>query len=183
MNKYLDSLHGAKYYEPPASRSFSLFAPHPSRNQTNQNTKIPPLSISMAYPFPPFFTAPQTPLQAPDMKSPPILGNSNPVVASKRTAFTVILAIALFFWMISTFSGPPRQLDRVPFSHDSVEEYVMYLCSTTVLLTNPATSYIFKDIDAVASNQHNFMCLHSHPTTMPSSILSTATTVQHFWRP
>ncbi|CAD6568399.1 MAG: hypothetical protein ASARMPREDX12_001397 [Alectoria sarmentosa] len=60
------------------------------------------------------------------MKSPPILGNSNPVVASKRTAFTVILAIALFFWMISTFSGPPRQLDRVPFSHDSVEDYFLH---------------------------------------------------------
>ena len=137
----------------------------------------------MAYPFPPFFTAPQTPLQAPDMKSPPIFSNSNSVAASKRTAFTVILAIALFFWMISPFSGPPRQLDRVPFSHDSVEEYVTYLCSATVLLTSPATSYTFKDIDTVASYQHNSMCLQLHPTTMPSSIPFTAATVRHFWRP
>ena len=76
----------------------------------------------MAYPFPLFSSAPQTPLQAPAMKTSPILSNSKPVAASKRTAFTVILAIALFLWMISPLSGSPRQLDRVPFPQNSVEE-------------------------------------------------------------
>ncbi|KAF6221428.1 hypothetical protein HO133_002284 [Letharia lupina] len=57
------------------------------------------------------------------MKTPPIRSNSNPVAASKRTAFTVILAIALFLWMISPFSASPRQLDRVPFSQNSVEDH------------------------------------------------------------
>lgn len=76
----------------------------------------------MAYSSPPLFAAPQTPLQAPAMKTPPTRNNSNPVAAFKRTAFTVILAIALFLWMISPFPGSPRQLDRVPFSQNSVEE-------------------------------------------------------------
>lgn len=77
----------------------------------------------MAYPFPPLFAAPQTPLQSSAMKTSPIRNISNPVAASKRTAFTVILAIALFLWMISPFPGSPRQLDRVPFSQNSVEDY------------------------------------------------------------
>ena len=134
----------------------------------------------MTYPFPPLSTAPQTPLQAPNMKTPPIRSNSNPVAASKRTAFTVILAIALFLWMISPFSGPPRQLDRVPFSQNSVKEWVRSLYTTTFLLTSPATFHTLKDIETVASNQHSSTCLQFHSTKMPPSIRFTATTVQHF---
>ena len=56
------------------------------------------------------------------MKTSPIRRNSNPIVAYKRTTFTVILTLALFLWMINPFSASPRQFDRVPFSQGSVEE-------------------------------------------------------------
>ena len=61
------------------------------------------------------------------MKTSPIRRNSNPIVAYKRTTFTVILTFALFLWIINPFSASPRQFDRVPFSQGSVEEYVTSL--------------------------------------------------------
>lgn len=46
--------------------------------------------------------------------------------AYKRTALLVFIASALFLWMIMPFSSPRKQqTDRIPFSHDAVEECVL----------------------------------------------------------
>ena len=76
----------------------------------------------MEYPFPPFLTQPQTPLHVPAMKTPPSRGNSKPLAATKQTAFTIILTIALFLWIIRSFSASTRQLDKIPFPQHAVDE-------------------------------------------------------------
>ena len=76
----------------------------------------------MEYPFPLFLTAPHTPLHVPAMKTPPSRGNSKPVAATKQTAFTIILTIALFLWIIRSFSSTTSQLDRIPSPQHAVDE-------------------------------------------------------------
>ena len=76
----------------------------------------------MEYPFPLFLTAPHTPLHVPAMKTPPSRGNSKPIAATKQTAFTIILTIALFLWIIRSFTGSTRQLDKIPFPQHAVDE-------------------------------------------------------------
>ncbi|KAL2040909.1 hypothetical protein N7G274_006367 [Stereocaulon virgatum] len=84
-------------------------------------------SYSFAYPFPRFVpaskSAPSTPQNTPIPDIALMPRNSNPSAASKRTAFAVIVAIAVFLWMLNPFSSATRQLDRVPFSRDTVDDY------------------------------------------------------------
>lgn len=138
---------------------------------------------SMEYPFPPFFPPPHPPFKSLAMKTPPTRSNSKPAAAFaayKRTAFTIILTVALFLWIINPFSGSPRQPDRVPFLQDSVEEWVKSMYSTKTLLTGPATFHTLRDLENVASNQHRSTCLQIY-LAMPRSTRFTARTVQHFW--
>ena len=85
------------------------------------------VGMSMDYPFPPFFNLPQARLHTSAMKTSPTRRNRNLIAASKQTTFTVVLTIALLFWMLRPFISSPKQLDKVPFSQNSVEEYVHVL--------------------------------------------------------
>ena len=76
----------------------------------------------MEYPFPLFLNAPQTPLHVPAMKTSPSRGTSKPIAATKQTAFTIVLTIALFLWIIRSFYGSTRQSDRIPSSQHAVDE-------------------------------------------------------------
>ena len=78
----------------------------------------------MEYQLPPFFNLPQTSLHTSAMKTSPSRRNSKLIAASKQTTFTVVLTIALLLWMLRPFLSSSEQLDKVPFSQNSVDEYV-----------------------------------------------------------
>lgn len=106
----------------PASRHFlQRWAISPLQNLRSSQF------YSMAYPFPRFASAPQTPLHARhapkrDLESSPMARPSNTIAASRRTGLAVFLVLAVFLWMINPFSGPPTQIDRIPFSNNVVDE-------------------------------------------------------------
>ena len=74
------------------------------------------------HPFPLFLSAPQTPIHVPAMKTPPSRGNSKRVAATKQTAFTIVLTIALFLWIMRSLSGSARQPGRIQFPQHAVDE-------------------------------------------------------------
>lgn len=97
---------------PAPRRSFPFPpTPHtlgPSRPDHLQKLDTESQSYSMAYPFPRFGSAPQTPQHVPEAeKSLPMTRSTDSTVASKRTSVVAFVVIALFLWIISPFSGSP----------------------------------------------------------------------------
>lgn len=81
----------------------------------------------MAYPFPRFASAPQTPQSLKGIESPSSahlrgLDKSKSHATRWLIAFCGALIIVALFWLRSRVYQP-RQLDRIPFSHTDVDEY------------------------------------------------------------
>ena len=136
---------------------------------------------NMAYPFPRSVTGPQTPEHVSDVKF--LLmprGNNSTLLASKRTALAVFVAIALFLWMISPYSGSSRQTDMIPFSHDAIDECAARHLLPATALTFTATSVNLKVIKNAASHLRISTFHQARPMRTVQSILCTATIVQGF---
>ena len=90
----------------------------------------------MAYPFPRFASAPLTPQHLRGIESP---RNSirHPRPSGFLTRVTVLLGlfILLMIWIINPFSTPTRRNDRIPLSHDLIDELVLESSGTSPLLT------------------------------------------------
>ena len=88
-------------------------------------------SGNMVYPFPRSPITAQTPhhlLGIENSRDAPCR-KDKPLVAYKRTAVIVVIITLVLLWMISPFSTSSNQNDRIPLSHDAIEEWV----STPVL--------------------------------------------------
>ncbi|KAK0514155.1 hypothetical protein JMJ35_003877 [Cladonia borealis] len=77
----------------------------------------------MAFPFPGYPSAPQTPQHFPIPESPSMPRKSNPNAAYKRTALAVAIAFTILLWMMGPWFASPNRLDNVPFSLNTVEDY------------------------------------------------------------
>ncbi|KAI9850093.1 MAG: hypothetical protein M1830_007065, partial [Pleopsidium flavum] len=82
----------------------------------------------MAYPFPRFSGSPQTPQHVKGIESPRSRmspGPNSPNAAYKRLVIVAVVCIVLFLCIINPFSSKTsKQSDRIPFSHDLVDEWV-----------------------------------------------------------
>ena len=76
----------------------------------------------MAFPFPGYPNAPQTPQHFLIPESPSMPRKSNPNAAYKRTALAVAITITILLWMMRPWFASPNRLDNVPFSLNTVEE-------------------------------------------------------------
>lgn len=82
----------------------------------------------MAYPFPRFASAPQTPQHVQGIETPREAMSRSPSYYRRSTRRGLIMAVtatAALLWWCGAFSKSSKQTDRIPFSHDLVEEQVM----------------------------------------------------------
>lgn len=120
----------------PAGRRSFPFPPTPhtldlSRLEDFQSLDSQSKSYSMAYPFPRFASAPQTPQHVPDPeKSSPMGHPKDSAAGSKRTAITAFVVLALFLWIISPLSGTPGKSNVV--SSVVTPDFVLGLCLGSV---------------------------------------------------
>lgn len=80
----------------------------------------------MAYPFPRLANSPQTPQHLQNSQAPKevMTPKSSFHGTVRRTILVVLVILTLFLWWIGAFSKSPRQTDRIPFSHNLVDEQV-----------------------------------------------------------
>lgn len=77
----------------------------------------------MACPFPRFVSAPQTPQYLKGMES-----SKNSIRHVRSTLFStrmlvfLVLSVVLIIWTFNPFSTPAKQDDKIPFSHDQINE-------------------------------------------------------------
>lgn len=79
----------------------------------------------MAYPFPRFASAPQTPQHVQGIETPREAMSRNPSRhrSIKRGLIFLVTSTVVLIWWCGAFSKSSKQTDRVPFSHDLVEDY------------------------------------------------------------
>jgi len=107
----------------------------------------------MAYPFPRFASAPQTPQHIQGMESPrDVMPRSGkPVGGYKRTGVILILVAITLLWMMTSFRASSNRIDRIPLSRDAIEEQVTYFFRACPCAHDlQATSTTSKDIKNVA---------------------------------
>lgn len=79
----------------------------------------------MPYPLPRLGGIPKTPRQMDDDPQETKARFSDAVSAYKRYLSYMIVAVLLLFWFRSLMSSP-MQKDRIPFTHDPVEKYLLH---------------------------------------------------------
>ncbi|MCJ1433133.1 hypothetical protein MMC27_002492 [Xylographa pallens] len=84
----------------------------------------------MAYPFPRFASTPQTPQYIQGIESPstniPRSPKSRSSLSQKRFVALVFFVIAILLWSIDPFSRPSKETDKIPFSHDDIDDYLVH---------------------------------------------------------
>ncbi len=60
---------------------------------------------------------------------------SKPIGSSKTTGLILVLVAVTLLWLLAPFHAPPSQPDRIPFSHDAIDEQVTYLFRAIIVLT------------------------------------------------
>ena len=110
----IPSQHCQRVYEVLADiRGITHYAPH--------------LIAAMPYPFPRQALRPQTPQPVQDIESPRNKVSRRPQTSwtgSKRPAIIATFLFAILLLLVYSLSSPSlRQVDRIPFSPDHVEEY------------------------------------------------------------
>lgn len=116
-----------------AVEAFLFFSLHTlSRHLDKGSCHVPPPVSSptvatMAYPFPRFASAPQTPQHVQGIETPREAMSRNPSRhrSIKRGLIFLVTSTVVLIWWCGAFSKSSKQTDRVPFSHDLVEEQVM----------------------------------------------------------
>jgi len=82
--------------------------------------------VPMAYPFPRFANTPQSPQYVQGVESRRTSTHQNPTTRSslskKRVAAVIFVVTAILIWLVDPFSRPVKQTDKIPFSHDEIEE-------------------------------------------------------------
>ncbi|MCJ1280779.1 hypothetical protein MMC26_000096 [Xylographa opegraphella] len=80
----------------------------------------------MAYPFPRFANTPQTPQYIQGIESPSTNISrslkSRSSLSQKRFVALLLFLVAILLWLIDPFSRPPKETDKIPFSHDEIDE-------------------------------------------------------------
>lgn len=81
----------------------------------------------MAYPFPRFASAPQTPQHVQGIETPrdAISRHTSYRRSLRRGLILLVTSTIALLWWCGSFSKSHKQTDRIPFSHDLVEEQVM----------------------------------------------------------
>jgi len=138
----------------------------------------------MAFPFPPLNNIPKTPKHSEGPAGPPMPHNVSPIAGHKRTIMIFLIAISLLLLLISPLSGPSKQSDRIPFSHNTVEEYKVTL-SAALRQSNieKATSVPSKATKNVASHPQISIFHLSYLPATARSILHSAEIVPNSWTP
>ncbi|MCJ1389626.1 hypothetical protein MMC18_002483 [Xylographa bjoerkii] len=84
----------------------------------------------MAYPFPRFANTPQTPQYIQGIESPstniPRSPKSRSSVSQKRYVALLFFVIAILLWLVNPFSRQPKETDKIPFSHDDIDDYLVH---------------------------------------------------------
>lgn len=90
----------------------------------------------MAYPFPRFASAPQTPQHVQGIETPrdAISRTTSYRRPIRRSVIFLVTATIVLLWCCGLFSNSSKQTDRIPFSNDSIEEQVLGAFFSTVLL-------------------------------------------------
>lgn len=77
--------------------------------------------------------------------------SSKPVGGDKRTGVILILVAVTLLWMMTPFRASSNQIDRIPLSHDAIEEQVTYFFRAYQCANHlQATSTASKDTKSVA---------------------------------
>lgn len=140
----------------------------------------------MAYPFPRFASAPQTPQHIQGMESPRDVmpRSTKPIGGYKRTGVILILVAITLLWMIIPFHASSNSTDRIPFSHDTIEEQVAYVLRPYQCANHlQATSTTSKGIKSAASHPEICIVPQALLPWMARSSLPTVIIVQAFWLP
>jgi len=139
----------------------------------------------MAYPFPRFGGSPQTPQHVKGIESPRnrMSHSSNGSIAAyKRLIIITVVCTALFLCIINPFSSKPsKQSDRIPFSHELIDECALPKTFTTSELTlcKTATSSTLRVTRIVGSHPRIFTLRLLSMVTMHESPLRIAGIERH----
>ena len=91
----------------------------------------------------------------------------------------LVLAAITLLWMLRPFRAISNQTDRIPFSHEAIEEQVTYFlraCRCTNLFEVTLTT--LKDTKSVGSPPEMYTLRQSLPVWMKRKRLHTVTIVQ-----
>ncbi|MCJ1403410.1 hypothetical protein MMC11_006633 [Xylographa trunciseda] len=84
----------------------------------------------MVYPFPRFANTPQTPQYIQGIESPstntPRSPKSRSSLSPKRFIALVFFVVAALLWLIDPFSRSSKETDKIPFSHDDIDDYLVH---------------------------------------------------------
>ncbi len=120
----------------------------------------------MAYPIPRFAGAPQTPQRYHSIETQrdAMARNTPPRGLFRRIIVCFLAIIILFLWWIGAFSNSSRRTDRIPFSHNSVQEQVREYPLFTLAANRviKAILAILKDTKTAALHQQTSTSRHCH---------------------